>query len=641
MSDSRKKRFRLGYSGCLTDLIVLALLAGLGLWGIHRWNHMAHRPLGLPAVPLPGAVRSAPASARRWLARVPVVGSRFRSEPTRAAATPPPPTSPAPRAVEMPPVPVEPEATPALSPEEVAPSASPASPASPAPPVAVAATVTTLTARVRTSTDPLSAPAATALRAYGGGGNKLALGLPDGSIALWDRAAKAGTVVAPPAAAGTPSGSARAIAVGADGTVWWLGAANRVYAYQQKGRKLHALDLPPGLMASPPTDLAVLPDGIIALLGDAQACFLDAATGRVREPADVLPPEAAEMIVRPQTSLFVACDTHSNRASLLVVSGDGVTPGQPAVLALWTTPAARRRDAWTRRMLDTEGEVPAFSALRLHDVGRAAIALTPDGFTLLTRPNGGQTLAAGRMWTSAAGLQGTGGPADAAPISLHTYGTLPEGVFGLWAPPERVALGRSGLWWVFGGVVLHAALPGGATEVYLPWNGAGTERVAALLADDTGAWVATDKGVRRITPGKPSDKDGYGGYVRARLGPDAGRVPTVAAGQKLDRLTHEWQGTPYVWGGDTKKGVDCSGYVRALYQELGVSLPRATRDLATCETGRRVRDELHYGDVLIFPGHCAVYIGNGWTSEAMVEKGVRRAAVWSRKSVIIRRFAKL
>lgn len=37
-----------------------------------------------------------------------------------------------------------------------------------------------------------------------------------------------------------------------------------------------------------------------------------------------------------------------------------------------------------------------------------------------------------------------------------------------------------------------------------------------------------------------------------------------------------WLGTPYVWGGNTRSGVDCSGFTQAVFRNLGVYIPRTT-----------------------------------------------------------------
>jgi hypothetical protein len=429
-------------------------------------------------------------------------------------------------------------------------------------------------------------------------------------------------------------GAVRSLAVSSDSArVWWITSDSLIYSYDRKSKTLRSVALPSG---GPADAISVLPGtegGTVAVLGSDGARFFVGNTGQILQPSDVLPTEVAQAVGQPATSLFFANDLPGRaQASLLLVSGDGVDPGLPARITLWSTTDIRKDDSWTSQETDVD-TVPAYSTLRIKDIGRAAVDLNASGVALLARPAGGETLADCQLWTAGSGK-----------IDLQPSGTLPKGVFGLWAAPERVARGKSGLWWTFGGAVFHARpVPDGTeakTDVYLPWNlpGKNGDKITALLADDSGAWVATGAGVRRITPALASAKEGYGGYIRARLGEAAGRTPAAALPQKLARTAQEWEGTPYKWGGNDRTGIDCSAYVSVVYKGLGVSLPRSTAELPTCPGGPRIYDELKYGDVLVFPGHCAIYMGNGWTTEAMTEKGVRKATIWPRKQVVVRRF---
>ncbi|MFV8829832.1 NlpC/P60 family protein [Alkalihalobacterium sp. APHAB7] len=75
----------------------------------------------------------------------------------------------------------------------------------------------------------------------------------------------------------------------------------------------------------------------------------------------------------------------------------------------------------------------------------------------------------------------------------------------------------------------------------------------------------------------------------------------------------QFLGTPYVWGGTTPSGFDCSGFTSYVFRSVGVNLPRTSRQQAT--VGVAVSpSQVQPGD-LIFRGspihHVGIYIGNG------------------------------
>lgn len=84
------------------------------------------------------------------------------------------------------------------------------------------------------------------------------------------------------------------------------------------------------------------------------------------------------------------------------------------------------------------------------------------------------------------------------------------------------------------------------------------------------------------------------------------------------RTGDRYLGVPYVWGGSTPDGFDCSGFVQYVYRKQGVELPRTSRQMAT--SGRSIPpfiDALEPGDLMLFEGangvisHVAIYAGDG------------------------------
>lgn len=89
-------------------------------------------------------------------------------------------------------------------------------------------------------------------------------------------------------------------------------------------------------------------------------------------------------------------------------------------------------------------------------------------------------------------------------------------------------------------------------------------------------------------------------------------VPPVGngGGSAIVSAAYEFLGIPYVWGGTSKSGVDCSGLVLLAHRAAGISLPRTSGPQGS--GGRAVsRAEALPGDVVCYTGHVGIYLGNG------------------------------
>lgn len=83
-------------------------------------------------------------------------------------------------------------------------------------------------------------------------------------------------------------------------------------------------------------------------------------------------------------------------------------------------------------------------------------------------------------------------------------------------------------------------------------------------------------------------------------------------------IAMQYIGVPYVWGGTTPKGFDCSGLMQYTYNQLGIHISRTTS--SQIHNGREVsREELKKGDLILFGHpvhHVGMYVGDGNFIEA-------------------------
>jgi cell wall-associated NlpC family hydrolase len=107
-------------------------------------------------------------------------------------------------------------------------------------------------------------------------------------------------------------------------------------------------------------------------------------------------------------------------------------------------------------------------------------------------------------------------------------------------------------------------------------------------------------------------------------------------------IARSWLGVRYLWGGTTRAGVDCSGFVQRVFRAAGFRVPRTT--WGQIRAGRPVaRGKILKADLLFFGdgGHVAIYLGNGRIihspysgSRVRVER-LRRSVLAARRIVFL------
>ena len=70
-------------------------------------------------------------------------------------------------------------------------------------------------------------------------------------------------------------------------------------------------------------------------------------------------------------------------------------------------------------------------------------------------------------------------------------------------------------------------------------------------------------------------------------------------------------GTQYRWGGKSSQGIDCSGLVFMSYLDNGLLIYRDAQIKEDYPVRPIAREQLKKGDLLFFPGHVAMYLGEG------------------------------
>jgi len=99
-----------------------------------------------------------------------------------------------------------------------------------------------------------------------------------------------------------------------------------------------------------------------------------------------------------------------------------------------------------------------------------------------------------------------------------------------------------------------------------------------------------------------------------------------ASGSQVVNTALKYLGIPYVWGGYSFSGLDCSGFVKAVFASHGINLPRVARDQANVGTAVPF-SQLQAGDRLYFAckgsvvDHTGIYMGNGMFVHSSSSRG--------------------
>lgn len=104
---------------------------------------------------------------------------------------------------------------------------------------------------------------------------------------------------------------------------------------------------------------------------------------------------------------------------------------------------------------------------------------------------------------------------------------------------------------------------------------------------------------------------------------------TSADNEKLYAAIEGWYGTPYLYGGCTKQGVDCSCFVDHIYKEVyGIVLKRVAHEIYQYNSTPVSKSDLREGDFVFFTNnnkrvsHVGIYLKDGMFAHSSTSRGV-------------------
>ena len=131
-----------------------------------------------------------------------------------------------------------------------------------------------------------------------------------------------------------------------------------------------------------------------------------------------------------------------------------------------------------------------------------------------------------------------------------------------------------------------------------------------------------------------SGSAGSSGGTGARPVAQSSAVAAAVSGSAIIAEAAKYVGTPYVSGGSSPGGFDCSGFTSYVFGKFGISLPRSSG--AYYNVGTRV-DSPQAGDIIVSPGHVGIYAGPNLQIDAPVPgKTLQFRAIWQSNPTFVR-----
>ncbi|WP_217616618.1 C40 family peptidase [Cellulomonas sp. GbtcB1] len=142
--------------------------------------------------------------------------------------------------------------------------------------------------------------------------------------------------------------------------------------------------------------------------------------------------------------------------------------------------------------------------------------------------------------------------------------------------------------------------------------------------------------VRTTTTSRSAQRAATAETATATAEVAAAAVPQSVAGNAVLEVAARYVGVPYVSGGTTPAGFDCSGFVSYVYAQLGISLPRTSSAIKAAGTVISA-SEAQPGDLIWSPGHISIYAGGDQQIDSpRPGKTIQFRSIWQSNPTFIR-----
>ena len=120
----------------------------------------------------------------------------------------------------------------------------------------------------------------------------------------------------------------------------------------------------------------------------------------------------------------------------------------------------------------------------------------------------------------------------------------------------------------------------------------------------------------KTVPTPAVESDDQESLAKDYLSQIMGVALSATSNMKLFNFVHDWIGTPYRFGGSSRKGIDCSAFTKQLYSDVfNLTIRRSSRDIFSM-VNPVGKDDLKEGDLVFFKihsrsiSHVGIYLGN-------------------------------